>query len=358
LGGGYETKKEEIVEWLEKYCPVNKARGLLAQLKFVSEFRKGVFAKYSSKYYKGCWILAPGDEEFYKARFCFFVHGKEVERDSVSDNTLNPDDVLGEGEGLRFRMVAGFLSRAGVIPVYAFLTTEERWVIFYYDKDTEFLKKLDPEGFFGKWHGRGRPGRNREGWDYKLRRSYLEMDTELLLELYLYERFFTEFLKAIHKVSIRDPYDIDGFILSPSLSAVMPVEIKEKFPGKERSGEKYFGIDVGRVLMLLRFCLPTDMNAFYIVREVTEDEARNFVAWKYVLLSDIIMAASWNPLGGGRGMGGQKTYTVRIPYNVFNIMDSDTISDGYLKQVMNLPRKIKIMAKEFYRYAKDEYIGS
>ena len=95
------------------------------------------------------------------------------------------------------------------------------------------------------------------------------------------------------------------------------MEIKEKFPGQNRE-DKFFGIDAGRVMMLLRICLPNDANAIYLIREV--DKRAGFVGWKYITLSDIIMTSSWNLQAGGRGMGGQATTNIRLPYDYFTVL--------------------------------------
>ena len=75
------------------------------------------------------------------------------------------------------------------------------------------------------------------------------------------------------------------------------MEIKEKFAGQS-GREKFFGIDAGRIMMLLRLCLPNDSNALYLIKEL--DEAGSFIGWKFITLRDIIMTASWNPQAAAR----------------------------------------------------------
>jgi len=43
--------------------------------------------------------------------------------------------------------------------------------------------------------------------------------------------------------------------------------------------------------MLLRLCPPTDTDDFYVIKKVRGAD-RSFVDWKFVLLSEIIVAAS------------------------------------------------------------------
>ncbi|KJJ85796.1 hypothetical protein OMAG_000350 [Candidatus Omnitrophus magneticus] len=99
-------------------------------------------------------------------------------------------------------------------------------------------------------------------------------------------------------------------------------------------------------MMLLRLCLPNDANAIYLIREM--DDNAQFIGWKYVTLSDIVMTSSWNLQAGGIGMGGQNTQTVRLPYEYFRNFDEDVISEEKFIKIGNLSRNIKILARQFY----------
>jgi len=346
--------KEYIIEWLERVWAENKAKGILAQVRFRMEFKRGRFSRYSKKYFKGCWVLSPKREDFYKTRFCFFVHDKILSTDEINREELEPEEILGNGEGLKFRMVSGFLNNAGLSVIYAiYAGSSGGWSLFCYDTDSETLRKLDARAFFEKWEGRGRPSRGR-GWSDQLRKECSMLDLDTLVKLFLNEKFYTDYLKRILRIPISDPYDIDGFIISPQSRTVIPFEIKEKFPA-ERRGVKFFGIDAGRVLMLLRLCLPNDSNAFYIIREVDETPARKFKDWKFILLSEIIMSASWNLQRGGAGMGGQETQTVRLPYLLFKSLNSDALADAYLRSIGKLPDEVKKMAQQFRDFILKEF---
>jgi hypothetical protein len=146
------------------------------------------------------------------------------------------------------------------------------------------------------------------------------------------------------KKPVCDPYDVDAFLISLSQKHIFPMEIKEKFPGMSGK-DKFFGIDAGRIMMLLRLCLPNDANAIYLIREV--DEKDHFIGWKYITLGDIVMTSSWNLQAGGPGMGGQSTQTVRLPYEYFREFNEDLVSEDSLAKIGNLPRDIKTLAKQF-----------
>ena len=206
-----------------------------------------------------------------------------------------------------------------------------------------FLQR-DPYEFLGKWGGgRGRPSHGTP-WESQTRDKIAGLDDAVLTELLLTELFFSGFLKSELRKSLSDPYDVDSFLISISQRHIFPMEIKEKFPG--RSGkEAFFGIDAGRIMMLLRLCLPNDANAVYLIREL--DESGKFIGWKYMTLSDIIMTASWNLQAGGPGMGGQSTQTIRLPYDHFRDFTDGTISEDHLKEIGSLPKEAKSAARQF-----------
>jgi len=170
----------------------------------------------------------------------------------------------------------------------------------------------------------------------------------------LNELFYTGFLKALLKKPVNDPYDVDQFAISLSQKHIFPMEIKEKFAATENSSSKFFGIDAGRIMMMLRLCLPNDANAIYLIREL--NEAGVFQGWKYITLSDIIMASGWNLQAGGRGMGGQNTQTVKLHYDRFRDFTEDTISEDNLKIIGNMPEEIKKTAQEFSEKIEEKFI--
>ena len=347
----------KLVDYLERYWTENKAKGLLAQALFRREIKRGSFSRYKRKFFDGCWVLAPKRSDFFRFRFCFFTHPALFHGDP--GDRADPEDIMGDTEGLKFRMVAGFLNRAGMGVMYALPTGSQpvppegiRWLLYRYERDSEQLERVEPATFFSRWVGRGRPSRGRR-WSEGVKKAYMELEEEELLMLLLNEAFYTVFLKGRLRKPVSDPYDVDGFLLSYSTGTVLPLEIKEKFPAG--SGDNaFFGIDAGRVLMLLRICLPNDANAFYLIREVEED-GRRFLCWKFMPLSEIIATASWNLQRGGRGMGGQETQTIRLPYSSFERLDPRILSDEHLRKIASLPDEVKRLAAEFRKTLEREF---
>ncbi|MEM2618870.1 MAG: hypothetical protein QW356_05245 [Candidatus Hadarchaeales archaeon] len=141
----------EVVRRLEEPWLENKAKGLLAQIRFRSEIRSGYLSKYRDKFFEGCWLLAPKREDFFRFRSCFFVHGTAVDAASLRDE-LEPASLMDCHR--RFHMVAGFLRRAGMGVIYAVPSGNPlapEWRIYRYEK--ERLLAVDARVFFETWPG-------------------------------------------------------------------------------------------------------------------------------------------------------------------------------------------------------------
>lgn len=359
-----KDSKSAIVGILEDYWHPNKAKGLLAQTIHSKEIEEGAFGPDAGeKFFPGSWLLAPKSSDFYKFRFSFFVHPAVLK---PGCSNWNPREILGVGKYRPFHAITEFMNNAGIGVVYVVPVTESgilpyeqiaeknfegiQWKLFSF-QNSAFVE-CNPREFFSRWQGeRGRPGFGRE-WNTALRGKYGKLHENELVELLLNELFYNGFIKATLKRPINDPYDVDSFLISISQKHIFPMEIKEKFAA-ENGKEKFFGIDAGRVMMLLRLCLPNDANAIYLIREL--NEAGRFLGWKYMTLSDIVMSSSWNLQAGGPGMGGQATQTIRLPYSFFRDFNADAISEENLKAAGSLPNDIKSIAREFGKNLADRF---
>jgi len=347
--------QDGIIKLLQSLWPKNKAKGLLAQSVFQKDILSGSFGSDANeRIFEGCWLLAPKASNFYRFRFCFFIHPNIL--DSASDQT-NLGDLL-KNRIRPFHAISEYMSNAGIGVLYAVPTARDgilpigdlinknfsaiEWKIFSF-QNSSFIQ-IDTNRFFSKWAGnRGRLG-NATGWDDETKDSFKHVNPDVLEGLLLHELFYAGLIKSVLKKPLNDPYDIDAFIMSISQKHIFPVEIKEKFPGINRS-EKFFGIDAGRIMMLLRLCLPNESNAIYLIREM--DESKKFVGWKYITLSDLVMTASWNLQAGGLGMGGQSTQTVILPYECFKTFDQSVIAEDNLRMKSSLSEDFKATAAGF-----------
>ncbi|TAN40687.1 MAG: hypothetical protein EPN22_17155 [Nitrospirae bacterium] len=347
--------KAIIIDVLESLWPKNKAKGLLAQAVLMQEVNKGVFGEDAGeKIFSGCWLLAPKSTDFYKFRFCFFVHPSVLK---LNDSDIAPKSILGD-KYRPFHAIAEFMDNAGIGTVYAVPTTDDgklpfqdlkirnfsglTWHLFSFSNG-EFISR-EAQDFFTRWDGnRGRASSGTE-WDLQTKNKITDLSEPILTELLLNELFYSGFVKTILRKPLNDPYDVDSFLISISQKHIFPMEIKEKFPA-QNSRDKFFGIDAGRIMMLLRVCLPNDANSVYLIREL--DESGKFIGWKYMTLSDIVMTSSWNLQAGGPGMGGQSTQTIRLPYDHFKDFTASEITEDNLKNIGNLPKDVKTIARQF-----------
>ena len=352
------------VEYFERMWAKNKAIGIAAQTKLKIEFERGEFSKHSGKLLHGCWLTSPVKNDFFKFRMATFVHGKTLGKD---DDPRGPDGLLGNRAG-PFYALSEFMDEAGIGVSYAIATADHdqfdfgammdrdysgiRWRMFLYENE-RFAPKQGQDLFSG-WSGRGRASYY-NGWDNDaLRDLFSRLSRETLDEILLNEVFYSGYLKTVLKKATTDPYDVDGFVVSLSQKHILPIEIKEKFPTDGR--KRHFGIDAGRIMMLLRLCIPNDANALYIVREVTPD--RKFVGWKYITLSNMLVASSWNLQAGGRGMGGGGTQTVMIPYDEFSDMSASTFDEGNIRNIARLPDNVKDIVASYRAESKRLFSGT
>jgi hypothetical protein len=367
---------QQVMEILQELWTKNKAKGLIAQGTLQEEVAKGSFGRDASeKIFRGCWLMAPTGTDFHKFRFCFFVHPSVLKAGDVGDSG-DPCAILGKTMYRPFHGIAEFLAEAGIGVNYAVAVNRDgtlpldaikahdysglEWRLFAFQNGR--FSARNSFGFFSLWDGgRGHAtyntGKNeRTVWDKETEERMTHLSDARLEELLLNELFVVAFVKGTLHKPTSDLYDIDSFLMSISQKHIFPMEIKEKFARapvmkKDSTSAKvgrYFGIDAGRILMLLRVCLPNDANAIYLIREV-EESTHRFLGWKYSTLGDVIMSASWNLQGGGVGMKGGGTQVVRLPYEIFRNFDEREISEDSLKSIGSLPEQTKIMAKQFSR---------
>ena len=336
--------------YLMSIMPGHKALGLLAQLEFerwIGEQNEIV----RNKYFRGCWITALKGADFYALRTCFFV-SPEVVLEPEIEETLS-----GHAGNRQFHAMCSSLNSAGFDVVYCFpvvkekdfRTTDVKWRIYRYLKES--LVEEDPDRYFSVWYGRGRVSRPRE-WVARTVEKFKRLDEKALTSLVLPQLFYNGLFKGRYRANTMDPYDTDGFIISYD-GKVFPVELKEKFPFRHQSMGSTIGVDVGRILMMLRICVPLDANGFYIVREVEETEERRLVGWRLIRLDELLVKCSWNVQAGGPGMAssaagaGSPTSTILVPHKAFSEMTPEIFSDGCLRRYATLTEGTRRLAQDF-----------
>lgn len=327
-------------KYLSSIMTDNKAKGMFGQAYFEKFMLSSTQTK--NKYADGCWIFSPkgkGSEN----RMCFFAH------DSVYDLTKIGELAGSLEQNRKFQALVGSLDRAGMGIFYAVPGGLDangivsKWGLLHFSR--EKFEEVDPYAFFSNWPGsRGRVSTVREGkeWTQQTIDRFGTLPRSAKIKMVINQQFVNELVKRRFKKPLDDPYDTDCFIVSYS-GKVFPVEVKEKFPYMLQK-QKTFGIDAGRILMMLRLCLPSKSNALYIIREVAED--RTFVKWKHTSLDRIIMNCSWQLQAGGKGMSGGDTQTIPIPYKYFEDTVPESFEDSMLEAKSELSTAVQQHARK------------
>ncbi len=288
----------DAILYLQQFLQHNKARGMVAELALSHELGI-VDSPVQQKLLPGGWFLSPKIENFHTHRYVVFMMPLLYENEAELQSAVRQ---LEYDRG--WQALATFLSVSGIGIIVSGAWTAHQtpdlnmlsWRNFVY-KD-ERLKATQDDAPFISWPGnRGRASKGTE-WQADVKLRFEAASNDDLTALAMRQAFYYGYLKQRLKKPLEDPYDVDAFIVSFS-GVVMPVEIKEKSPTAQGS----FGIDAGRILMLLRLCLATDSNALYLIREVDSGADRDLIAWRYITLADIIMSARWKSSGRGRGHG-------------------------------------------------------
>lgn len=326
-----QIESSESIQYLQRFLTHNKARGMVAELSLESELgqNKSVLER---KLMPGGWLLSPklDTPQYYRYMISVLpvLYGSPEELDSAVS-------LLEKDRG--WQALATFLSQSGIgiivsgaSPRGAFSGLNSlQWKNYSYRNEKLFAASHDEP--FASWPGeRGRAGKG-SPWQPDVLSRFQQAAHSQLTELAMRQAFFYGYLKEqLHK-PVEDPYDVDAFVVGYT-GIVMPVEIKEKSPTDRGD----FGIDAGRILMLLRLCLATDSNALYLIREVGEGESRAFVRWRYITLSDMVIGCRWNLQAGGRSMSGGATQTVMISGTLFRGFSLDNLSEGWLSENKSL----------------------
>lgn len=326
----------QIIDYLKQFLTHNKARGMVAELALEDEI--GIKNSPSQqKLFAGGWILSPKVDNFHEYRYFISV---------LPSLYANPDELQASVTTLEndrgWQSLATFLSHSGVgvIVSGAYSTQQEHrlegihWLHHIYE-DERLLPTADDHPF-RVWPGsRGRASKGSE-WQVDVIERFAQVLPEQLLELGLRQAFFYGYLKQQLNKPFEDPYDVDAFIVSFT-GRVMPVEIKEKSPTPQGD----FGLDAGRILMMLRLCLATDSNALYLIREVDNSPERQFVQWRYITLADMVIGSRWNLQAGGAGMLGGSTQTVMMSGSLFREFTANNLSENWLAEHASLQMSVR-----------------
>lgn len=129
-----------------------------------------------------------------------------------------------------------------------------------------------------------------------------------------YSRYF------IHRNYLVSSNDLDFFLVGKSGRAY-PVEFKSKQVFVDNTIGDWFGLDVGPFTKLSFFIsLSNNMEAIYIVEEI--DAQGNTIQWWATKFTHLLKYCHWVSQGGGRGMGGGASVTVKVPKIIFEPLNT------------------------------------
>jgi hypothetical protein len=324
--------------YLESCITNNKARGMVAEFA-LDAFLAGTTAR--QKVYDGAWLLAPNVANAHQLRHAVFV------LPVIFANETELRAAVAAHEADRgFQALAAYLAQNALAVVVSGAITGSstgayEWRNHLYD--SEKLVACAGHAPFAAWPGnRGRPSQG-SAWETDVVARFDQLTAEQVAALVLRQAFYNGYLKQPPlKKPIADPYDVDAFVVGYR-GAVLPIELKEKSP----TADGNFGLDAGRILMMLRLGLSTDSNGLYLIREVDTTPERAFVNWRYITLSDLILGSSWNLQGGGASMSGGGTQTVMLAGSLFQTFTTGVLSDDWLAGNASLQGAVRERAKEY-----------
>ncbi len=329
------------IQYLQQFLSFNKARGMASECALETHLRTQ-YAAVAGKFLPGGWVVSPRRDESSRFRFVLNVLPELYANDAELTAAIQAKE-----RDRGFQALATFLTQSAIGLIVSGAIAAQipadpshlAWHNFSYAN--ERLNRNIGTNPFNKWPGtRGRASAGNP-WQPDVIQRFNALDPQQLTSLTLRQAYFAGYLKQQLKKPFDDPYDVDAFIVS-FRQAVLPVEIKEKSPTEDGA----FGLDAGRVLMMLRMCLATDSNALYIVREVDGTVARAFVNWRCITLSNLVLSCSWNLQAGGAGMGGGATQTVMIPGSFFEPFTDANLSEEWLEQHSGLHAAVRAKAHE------------
>lgn len=303
---------QNISKFIHRYLVNNKAKGKLAEAEFNTFFKKQKI-KYPElndfQLVSGVWIFSPKKKDFFKHRTAFIRYFPKNKQDQNQDPlrkaVLNLSNLIGKS-GINSVIFKPKINYSDNMTI--------KFNIFISD-NLKMIPKSETEVFTEDSWPRGKlrqvPKEYQNVWDSDIDNRFFSLaksDPEEFLNLYIDECFLSEYLRENLKVNIADPYDTDGFIVKISekkSTKIWPIELKEKsaaydfpfFPHEyENSNDVtehfyskianidtlkvlnskpntdpdkiFFGLDGGRILMMLRICLPLNTDGIYIVRRM------------------------------------------------------------------------------------------
>lgn len=272
---------------LQAYIPSQKAQGMVAEIYFHSAMRQ-LYKNEDVFIIDGCWLLSNSDYGANKNRLALF----SVKNDDELSILINKG-------GRLFDLLRERGIDSHIVNHHNFNN------VSFFDTATK-EESLTPSFNIQR---SGRVSNIGANWNDVVIKKMSEIPAGDAESHILHTLTYYKVLKNDLRAKFSSVHDLDGFIVTKD--TIIPFEIKEK----SRTSTNWFGIDIGRILCFLKIGL----GGLYIVREVAQEEPRNFIGWKVIDFQDIIHNCEWNVVeGGSNSLARFRTHTVAINGDCFN----------------------------------------
>ncbi|AUX09252.1 hypothetical protein AArcSl_1623 [Halalkaliarchaeum desulfuricum] len=319
--------RENYLEYLHTYWAQQKAVGMIAEARFLDCLEPTDIEPVSEVM---LFQPKPANNEFQPWGNIYTFILDAAEEESLTQGQIEAARLMEDAgttvifpsvEGSEQSDLSSFRGGSGDTPI----EHELEWKWRSYDVDDRELNQVNIEDETEAWRTRGRTTQDDDDYLDEFTDAVTDFSDDVLKEMFYKEHFFSHHLKETYSFT-GTYFDVDGLLVSDS--EIVPYEIKEKTAYQDTA--ELFGLDVSRLIVMMRVALTRGLDPIYIVREVEEaDELhvfdRAFVNWQSIHLSDVIRASAWQIQGGGPGMTGGRTQTLMIPKSEFSTVDFETI---------------------------------
>lgn len=317
--------RNELIEYLHRYWAQQKAVGMIAEARFLDELSGTDIDAVSEVM---LFQPKPENNEFQPWENIYAFILDAAERDTLTQSEIKAGRLMKlAGTSVIFPRVNDSSQSGSESFDEAEIGSETvadqfTWQWRRYDFENEHLDAVDIASETADWRTGGYTTTNDGEYLSVLTESLEDFSDSIIREMFFKQHFFSEHLKDVHSFT-GTYFDVDGFLLQDS--NMVPYEIKEKSVYDDGS-TAMFGLDVSRLIVMLRVGLTEGLDPIYIVREVEEEGElhafnRAFVDWHFIHSSDVVRTSAWQVQGGGPGMTGGRTMTLMIPESEFESLD-------------------------------------
>lgn len=320
--------RDDFIEYLHRYWAQQKAVGMIAEARFLNNFESTRIDTVSEVM---LFQPKPENNEFQPWENIYTFILDAAERDTLTEAEIRAGSLMQEaGTTVIFPRV----EESGQSDLESFIDgldsggidSEYSWKWRKYNRDTGSFQEVDIDKETDAWRTGGYATTDSDDYLEVLTEGLSELSDSTIKKMFFKQHFFSHNLKDVNSFT-GTYFDIDGLLVADQ--TIIPYEIKEKSVYSDGPAEM-FGLDVSRLIVMLRVGLTEALDPIYVVREVEEDEMhgfdRDFVDWHIINSSDVVRASAWQVQGGGPGMTGGRTMTLMIPKTEFESPDFESLN--------------------------------